>query len=437
MGSEPTPRDDDEQATRLTDEGLPDEPLPDDGLWASTFSERPPDPARSEPVSPAQVHSDASAVPDAPKQRIVRAETATMLLLSMLPGMGPRTLSALLEQFGSAEQVLHAADAQLASVYGVGPKLTHAIRTASHHVDVDSMIQWCCQNDVAIVSADDDDYPPSLFDLPDAPPILFVHGEILANDELAVAIVGTRHATTYGLKQAERFGYAMARAGVTVVSGMARGIDSAAHEGALNGGGRTIAVLGSGLAEIYPSEHKPLAEKIAANGAVISEYAPHTKPHAGTFPQRNRLIAGLSLATLVIEAPDRSGALITARLACELNREVMALPGPVTSRMSRGCNQLIRDGAKLVQTIEDLLEGIGPMGSPIEMGEGQSIRNGADLLLNELERTVLDAVGETSTPIDEVIVKTELPAHRVLATISVLEMRSLVRRLSGQYVSRV
>lgn len=374
----------------------------------------------------------------APRQsRVVSDETKTMLRLSMLPGVGPRILTGLLDRFGSAEKTLQAADAQLASVHGVGPKLVHVIRTASHHIDVDAIIQWCAEQDVTVVSSEDEDYPQPLFDLPDAPPILFVSGNLVATDELAVAIVGTRHATTYGLKQAERFGYAMARAGITVISGMARGIDSAAHEGALDGGGRTIAVLGSGLGEIYPSEHKGLAKTIAAAGAVISEYPPHAKPHAGMFPQRNRLIAGMSLATLVIEAPDRSGALITARLACELNREVLALPGPVTSRMSRGCNQLIRDGAKLVQTIEDVLEGIGPMCNPIDAGDGQSIRSGADLLLNELERAVLEAVGESSTPIDEVIVKTELPAHRVMATISVLEMRSLIRRLSGQYVSRI
>ena len=389
-----------------------------DGLLSGTFDQSVPDDTARQP-------------------RVVCAETIQMLRLSMLPGVGPRILTGLLDRFGSAEDVLKASDAQLATVHGVGAKLVHVIRTASHHIDVDAIIQWCAEHDVAIVSSEDEDYPKSLFDLPDAPPILFVSGDLLASDELAVAIVGTRHATTYGLNQAERFGYAMARAGITVISGMARGIDSAAHEGALNGGGRTIAVLGSGLGEIYPSEHKGLAKSIAADGAVISEYPPHAKPHAGMFPQRNRLIAGLSLATLVIEAPDRSGALITARLACELNREVLALPGPVTSRMSRGCNQLIRDGAKLVQTIEDVLEGIGPMCNPIDAGDGQSIRNGADLLLNELERTVLEAVGESSTPIDEVIVKTELPAHRVMATISVLEMRSLIRRLSGQYVSRI
>ena len=370
-------------------------------------------------------------------QQTVSSELIDSLRLSMLPGIGPRTLASLLEQFGSPRHVLAASGPELACVPGVGPKLIHAIRTATHHVDVDAIIQWCRENDTQILCSQTDEYPRCLADLCDAPPILFARGELTAEDELAVAIVGTRHATTYGLKQAERFGYALARAGVTVVSGLARGIDAAGHEGALNGSGRTLDVLGGGLNQIYPSEHKGLAKAIAADGAVISEYAPDAKPRGGMFPQRNRLIAGLSLATLVIEAPDRSGALITARLAGEQNREVMALPGPVTSRASRGCNQLIRDGATLVQTVDDVLEALGPMKQSVAMDDGREVRNASELSLNDIERVVLDAIEETSTPIDQVIAKSELPAHRVIATISVLEMRRLVRRLSGQYVSRI
>jgi DNA processing protein len=276
-----------------------------------------------------------------------------------------------------------------------------------------------------------------LQDLTDAPPVLFVRGQVLAADQIAVAVVGTRHATPYGLKQARHLSYLLAKAGVTVVSGMARGIDAAAHEGALDGGGRTIAVLGSGLGQIYPSEHQGLSKAIAADGAVISEYEPDAKPRGGMFPQRNRLIAGLSLATLVVEAPDRSGALITANQAMEQNREVLALPGPVTSRASRGCNQLIRDGAKLVQTVDDILEELGPVKSPVKTESGYEVRNPSELTLNEVEQKVLSAIGESGTLIDQVIAASGLPAQRVIAVISVLEMRRLVRRLSGQYVSRI
>ncbi len=355
----------------------------------------------------------------------------------MLPGLGPRTLSCLLEQFGDAQAVLAASGPELASVRGVGPKLIHAIRTAAHHVDVGSIIRWCAENFAEVVCRDTEFYPRNIDDLVDAPPVLFVRGQVAPEDDLAVAIVGTRHATSYGLRQAERFGYSLAKAGITVVSGLARGIDAAAHQGALHAGGRTIAVLGSGLGNIYPREHEGLARGVADNGAVISEFAPHAKPRGGMFPQRNRLIAGLSLATLVIEAPDRSGALITARLAGEQNREVFALPGPVTSRASRGCNQLIRDGATLVQTVDDILDEIGPMREPVTTDDGRELRNASELKLNDLERTVLDAIEQTSTPIDQVIENSRLDAHRVIAAISVLEMRRLVRRLSGQYVSRI
>lgn len=363
-------------------------------------------------------------------------KTHSTLTLAMLPGLGPRSLTALLERFGDAKSVLSASAPELGSVYGVGPKLVHTIRTASDHVDVSSIVRWCKENDTDIICRDDQNYPRMLEDLSDAPSVLYSRGEMLPEDQLAVAIVGTRHATSYGLRQAQRFGHSLAKAGVTVVSGLARGIDGAAHEGALDAGGRTIAVLGGGLGQMYPSEHAGLADAIAADGAVISEYAPYAKPRGGMFPQRNRIIAGLSVATLVIEAPDRSGALITARLAYEQNREVLALPGPVTSRASRGCNQLIRDGAKLVQTVDDILEELGPVRETV-VSQGHEVRNPSELKLNEIERQVLGAIEVTSTPIDEVIQKSELPAHRVIAVISVLEMRRLVRRLSGQYVSRI
>ncbi|MGB7328744.1 MAG: DNA-processing protein DprA [Rubripirellula sp.] len=378
---------------------------------------------------------------------MISKRTADSLRLAMLPGIGPRTMSLLLEAFGEPAAVLAAADDQLASIHGVGKKLIQSIRTADQLVDVESIARWCHRNHVDILCQDADSqtsaietdgpYPRSLADLPDAPPILFVQGDLVAEDELAVAIVGTRHATTYGLKQAEHLAYSLARAGVTVISGLARGIDAAAHEGALAGGGRTIAVLGSGHDHIYPREHEGLAKAVAADGAVISECPPYAKPRAGMFPQRNRIIAGLSLATLVIEAPDRSGALITARIAMEQNREVLAVPGPITSRVSRGCNQLIRDGAKLIQNVDDILEELGPMRAPVQTSDGHEVRNAAELQLNELERAVLNSIETESTPIDQVIHRSQLPAHSVIAVISVLEMRRLVRRLSGQCVVRI
>jgi DNA processing protein len=191
-------------------------------------------------------------------------------------------------------------------------------------------------------------YPQPLDEIPDPPPLLFVHGALQAADALAVAIVGSRHATHYGLTQAERLAGSLARAGFTIVSGLARGIDAAAHRGALAAGGRTLAVLGSGVLNIYPPEHQELAVQIRSQGAVLSEAPPHSNPLSGAFPQRNRIISGLALGVIVVEASARSGALITARHAMEQGRDVFAVPGRVDSRNSHGCHRLIRDGAKLV-----------------------------------------------------------------------------------------
>ncbi|MCO8125040.1 DNA-processing protein DprA [Stieleria sp. TO1_6] len=364
-------------------------------------------------------------------------ESLATLRLSMLPGLGPRTLTALTDQFGHASAVLGASESQLATVSGVGPKLIHTLRTATHFVDTDAILQWCRDHGCQVVVKGSPSYPQAVEDLYDAPPILFAKGQFTIADGIAVAIVGTRHATAYGTRQADRLAFGLAKAGVTIVSGLARGIDAAAHNGALSAGGRTIAVLGGGLGQIYPAEHTELAAAVAADGAVISEYAPHAKPRGGMFPQRNRIIAALSLATLVIEAPDRSGSLITARQAGELGREVLALPGPVTSRASRGTNQLIREGATLVQTVDDVLEALGPMSRSVTTDDGHEVRNPAELKLNEVERMVLAAIEPTATLIDAVIRSSGLPAHQVMATISVLEMRRLIRRLSGQYVSRI
>jgi DNA processing protein len=360
-----------------------------------------------------------------------------LLRLALLPGLGPRTLAALLEHFGSAEKVFASSREELAAISGVGPKLMHTIETASDHVDVDGVLDWCSANDCQLVYRGSQPYPDALADLCDAPPVLFTRGQFAPADRMAVAIVGTRHGTAYGTRQADRIAYGLAKAGVTVVSGLARGIDAAAHEGALAGGGRTIAVLGGGLGQIYPAEHTGLADAVAADGAVISEYQPFAKPRGGMFPQRNRIIAALSLATLVIEAPDRSGSLITARQAGELGRDVLALPGPVTSRASRGTNQLIREGATLVQNVDEVLEALGPMTESVKTRDGHEVRQPGELNLNELERTVLECIDASSTPIDRVIGDSGLPAHQVMATVSVLEMRRLIRRLSGQYVSRI
>ena len=350
--------------------------------------------------------------------------------------MGPRTRKALLERFGSARAALAAAPSDLRGIHGVGPKLTHKIAKAAEEIDVEAEIALCREHGIQILVESHADYPRVLREIHDPPGVLFVRGALMPNDALAIGVVGTRHGTQYGLRQAERLAGGLARAGLTVISGLARGIDAAAHRGALAAGGRTIAVLASGVMNIYPPEHDKLAEEVAACGALVSEAPPRSEPLAGTFPQRNRLISGMSLGVLVVEAAERSGALITARHAMEQGRDVFAVPGNVDGRTSRGCHQLIRDGAKLVESVDDILEELGPLVEAAPRDDGQVIHHPAELLLNELEQQVLAAIGSEATTIDQIIAQTGLPVPQVLATMSVLEMRRLVRRLSGTTVVR-
>ena len=359
------------------------------------------------------------------------------LRLCMISGIGPRLRQALLERFGSASAVLQAAPSELSGVPGVGAKLSRAISLSGEEVDVEAEIERCRGGNIDIVTDQDDRYPRMLHEIHDPPGLLFCRGTLLPQDNLAVAIVGARHATRYGITQAERLAGALARAGVTVVSGVARGIDGAAHRGALAAGGRTIAVLGSGLLDIYPPEHASLADEVAASGAVISENQTQAKPLAGAFPQRNRLISGIALGTIVVEASERSGALITARHAYEQGREVFAVPGRVDSRLSQGCHRLIRDGAKLVETIDDVLEELGPLVEATSAADGQVVRHPAELQLNEMEQQVLQAIDTEPTLIDQVIRETGLAPQQVLSIVSVLEMRRLVRRISGSSVARM
>jgi len=359
------------------------------------------------------------------------------LALHLTPGVGPRLQTVLLERFGSAADVLKAPPSDLASVPGIGPKLLAKIRTAADRGEAERTVAECEAEGIDILFRDDDAYPQPLTEIPDPPMALFCRGELRPSDALSIAIVGTRHGTAYGRRVAERLAAALARAGLCVVSGLARGIDGHAHKGALAAEGRTIAVLGSGLANIYPPEHAALADEVARNGALLSELPPKSPPLSGTFPQRNRIITGLSLGVIVVEAGDRSGALISANHAKEQNREVLAVPGSIESRVSRGCHRLIKDGAVLVESVDDVLEALGYTAAATRRDEGPPVKRPAELSLNEQEKTVLAAVGEESTLIDEVVAGSGLPTSNVLATLSVLEMKRMVRRLGGNRVMRI
>jgi DNA processing protein len=359
-----------------------------------------------------------------------------------VPGIGSRLRRLLLDRFGTPEGVFAASPTEIASVGRIGRKLAESLATLADDSTADKVIALCRKQAVTILREGSDGYPGLLSRIDDPPGLLFVRGAILPQDSLAVAIVGARHATTYGLKVAEQLGAGLARAGYTVVSGLARGIDAAAHRGAINAGGRTLAVLGSGVLNVYPPEHADLAHEVIEAGALISELPPLTDPNAGTFPQRNRIVSGMSLGVVVVQAADRSGALITSRLAMEQGREVFAVPGPIDCRMSRGCHQLIRDGAKLVSSVDDILEEFGPLFETATTADGRAVKSAAEMQLGDIERQVLDAcdalAGNAAKPvsIDDLVDSSGLAASQVLATLGVLEMRRLIRRVPGNQIAR-
>jgi DNA processing protein len=292
-------------------------------------------------------------------------------------------------------------------------------------------------NDGAIrrISRSSGEYPVQLAAVPAAPDGLYVRGRIVAEDALAVAVVGSRRATAYGVEIAERLGADLAARGVTVVSGLARGIDSAAHRGALAAGGRTIAVLGSGADVIYPPENRPLAGRIAEAGAVVSQFEPGTPPLPHHFPERNRVIAGLALGVVVVEAAERSGALITAGFAAELGREVMAVPGRVTSPESRGAHRLIQDGAALVQGWEDVIAQLPTRWRACVRASaagGDAAARPAEAAGADGAAGVLDALGEEPATIDEIIERSGMASGRVAALLLELELGGRVRQVDGK-----
>ena len=366
------------------------------------------------------------------------AELLSLLRLHLVNGIGPRHSQLLLDYFGSAEGVLAASIAQLEEVSGVGPKIAMSIAASKLGRDAEQELDEVRKLGVKLLRRGAANYPKAIERISDPPLLLYCQGDIVRQDELAVAIVGSRRCTVYGKQQAEKFATMLARAGVTIISGLARGIDAAAHHGALAGGGRTIAVMGTGLSEIYPPEHRELAAQVAAHGALLTEFKLHQTPHAGHFPQRNRIISGLSVAVVVIEAGRSSGALHTARHAMEQGREVLAVPGRIDSLASEGCHDLIRDGVTLVRHVDDILAAIGPLTKPISAASdgSETVHSLRELSLNEIERHVLNLISADPTLQDEIISSSLLEPPQVIATLTVLEMKRLIRRQPGGFFIR-
>ncbi|MDC0262253.1 DNA-processing protein DprA, partial [Planctomycetaceae bacterium] len=319
-------------------------------------------------------------------------ELLDALRLSLTRGLGPIAQTRLRNRLGSAGEVFRASREELLSVEGIGPKLASAIERQRNSDQAVEELNSCEQLGVDLLRLEDKNYPDGLREIPDPPQLLYVRGSLTDSDRLGIGIVGSRRCTLYGRQQAERFARDLSLAGITVISGLARGIDACAHRGAMEANGRTIAVLGTGVGHIYPPEHGPLSEEVIANGAIISEACLRQAPVPGLFPQRNRIISGLSQGVLIVEAARNSGALHTARHALEQGRNVFVVPGRLDSAASEGCHDLVRDGAQLVRHVDDILETLGPLTQPTISPEGKTVLTPRELNLNEQERELLDLI---------------------------------------------
>src|SRR6516165_11330192 len=346
----------------------------------------------------------------------------------MVPRLGPVNVRRLLQAFGSPERVLTASRGELNAINGLTQEIVDAIGVWESLVDLQRELYQIEEFGAAVLTLDDQEYPTQLREIHDPPTALYVWGKLEARDRHAIGVVGSRRTSHYGLECAKKLSYQIAHAGLTVVSGLARGIDTAAHQGALAAKGRTIAVLGAGLNHLYPAENQALAEKIAMSGALVTEFPMDTTPDRQTFPMRNRIISGWGFGLLVVEAGLNSGALISATQAAEQGRNLYAVPGPINRHPAQETNRLIQQGAKLVMSVEDILEDV-QMLFPASPGLPQSRPPDldGDLLL------VYEAIAAQETPIDEIIRRSRLGAGVATAALLQLEMLRLVKQLPGKY----
>lgn len=365
---------------------------------------------------------------------LAAAEREARWALGLVPQLGGVTLRELLAAFGSAVEAWEAPPHALREVPGISPRMAEAMRRFPRSRALHEEQARVSRAGMRVIVWGEAEYPRRLQDIPSAPPVLYLRGTLDPGDEVAVAIVGARRATAYGEAVAHELASELARRGLTIVSGLARGIDAAGHRGALEAGGRTLAVMGSGLDEIYPAEHRGLADRVAAAGALLSEFPLGTPPMRLHFPRRNRLISGLSLGVIVVEASVESGALITAHHALEQGREVFAVPGRVHARYSEGCNRLIKAGAKLVESWEDVLSELVPH---LKRRRVTRPAGPAPAGLTAAEQRVFDLLGEGPLHIDALIGRAGLPGGRVASALVGLEMKGAVRQLSGKVFERV
>ena len=396
-------------------------------------------------------------------------ETISLIHLNLIQGVGLKTVQILRDVFGSAERALQATPDELKKNNQLSPTvcdlLTHKPVLYPIERELELINKYGCQ----VITLYDDAYPAHLKQIDTPPLVLYVKGELMPEDALSLSFVGSRNAKDYGRKVSYRLSYQLAQRGLTVVSGFAKGIDTSAHRGALEAGGRTIAVMGNGLSLIYPATNKDLAEKITESGALISEFPMDAKPKPRNFPRRNRIISGLTLGTVVVEASNRSGALITARLAGEQGREVFAVPGEIFSELSTGTHKLINNGAKLINTVDDLLNELPPYvlsqvqseASPVPDMETEPTQEASvekrtaepispqpsvetqqpvptppppDLTPDE--KTIFDAIEVPSSHIDTIVRTTQLPISQVSSVLLMLELKGVVQQLPGKQFAK-
>jgi DNA processing protein len=356
-----------------------------------------------------------------------------LVALNLIDGVGPIRVRQLLEQFGDPPAILRASREQLLRVQGIGADTAEAIASWEKTVDLAAELKRIADFGCRIVTQADAEYPELLRQIYDPPIVLYVKGQLQPRDKNAVAMVGSRMTTHYGIEIARKLAYQLAYLGVTVVSGGARGIDSAAHQGALSGKGRTIAVLGTGINLVFPSENAELYERIVANGALITQFPFNRPGDKQTFPIRNRIVAGMTLGTVVVEANLTSGALITANFANEYGRQVFAVPGRIDSPRSKGCHDLIKKGAKLCEGAEDILsefEYLFPASNRPPSVADTGVLPAIELSANE--QKVYDTLDHEEIGIDDVIRKSGLPTSAVSVALLSLEMKRLIRQLPGK-----
>lgn len=345
-----------------------------------------------------------------------------------IPGVGPRTIKRWLNHFGSVEKVFKATfDEWIAA--GIPQKYFHHLQNPNWAA-VEKDIDWVCGENCHILTLQDENYPALLKEIADPPPILYVQGQPHVLSMPQLAIVGSRHATIHGLQNAEQFAYCLAEGGFAITSGLARGIDGAAHLGALNAKGVTIGVAGTGLNQIYPAKHESLVTRIVQEGgAVISELPLVMGPQAMNFPRRNRIIAGLSVGVLVVEAALKSGSLITATQALDAGREIFAIPGSIHNPLSKGCHALIRQGAKLVETAGDILEELGGHYRPVACVPDRSLEG-----LSAPLKSILEQIGYEITPLDVVLLHSGLTVSELSSMLLTLELDGYIQSMTGGYI---